>query len=98
MSYPGDVPCLLRVDGTAKRKEHSAKRKTDKVLSHKFSPISYRLLSAPCALRFFTELSYPSLLTESRRRLASLQSVHFLTGLTVAHAADYNPTHHGENT
>jgi len=28
-TYAGDFHCLLRVNGTAKRKEHGAKRKTD---------------------------------------------------------------------
>ena len=35
-------------------KAHSAKRKTDDVISHKFSPVSYALLLAPCPLQFFT--------------------------------------------
>ena len=37
-TYAGDFSCLLRLSGNAKRKEQSAKRKTNDFFLHQFSP------------------------------------------------------------
>jgi hypothetical protein len=58
--YDGDLPRLLRRCGKAKRKEQSAKRKTNHLFPHKFSPIS---CSALCAMR----LALCYLITRSAR-------------------------------